>query len=105
MQAVIKMIKFLYKLCIRLIVVYLIFMGLAWMLLGMHPKETWGTSVSRLNSLRGAITGYTNETTDVAGQMSKAAQKQLDAAKDRFHGIDPYENYNKELDQKTKEVQ
>lgn len=105
MQAVIKMIRFLYKMAIRLVVIYAVFVGLVWLLLGQHPKETWSTSKERVNTFFIKATGFADDTADVAGQMGQVAQKRIDSAKDRFHGIDPYEGYNEKLSGETKEVQ
>lgn len=97
MQAVLKMIRFLYLMTIRVIVIYLVFMALAWLLLGMPIMETWNVSMGRINTFFGKVTGFADDTADAAKGLSQLGEKHLNEAKDRFHGVDPYEGYNKRL--------
>lgn len=99
MQAILKMIRFLWEVAYRGAIVYLIFMLIAWVLLGMHPKENWAITTERVGTVWHKVTGFTSDAKTAAAGLSQMGEKHFKDAQDRYHGIDPYEKYNKQLDQ------
>ena len=97
MQGLLNILKMLWKLAVYIVVIYLVFMVLAWALLGSYPRETWGITKLRLNNAWYTVTGASHEVSKTARDMSNVAQKHLNEANDRYHGKDPYEDYNKSL--------
>ena len=101
MQAILKMIKFLFRLAWRSAIVYVIFLIAVWGLLGMHPREAYRITCSRLASVGHWITGFASDVGEAGAGLQKLGEKHLNEAKDRYNGIDPYEDYNNQL---TKEA-
>lgn len=97
MQGLMNLLKVLWKLIVYVVVIYLVFMALAWAFLGSYPRETWSISKLRLNNAWSFVTGATNDVSKTARDMSNVAQKHLNEAKDRIDGKDPYEDYNRSL--------
>ncbi len=97
MEAIGKILKGLIKLIIRLAIIYIIFLALAWALLGVPPMEGWTITKSRISSSVNFITGATSDISDTAGDMARVGGRHLQDATDRFHGKDPYEDFNKSL--------
>lgn len=105
MQAVLKMIRFMFNLAWRGAIVYVIFMLMVWILMGIHPRETWGKTYSRVAGVGHWITGFTSDVADAGAGLHKMGERHLNEAKDRFHGIDPYEKYNNQLSQDMQQAQ
>ncbi len=103
METLKGLIKFLILAVFKIAVFFIIFMLCAWALLGMTPSETWTTTVSRISSLTGGIVNFGHDTMDTAGRMKGVAQYHLNQAAERIDGKDPYEDYNKALDQKVQQ--
>lgn len=101
MQAVLKMIRFMLMLAYRGAIAYVIFMLVAWVLLGMHPKENWAITTDRISGGWNKIMGFADDTKVAAKGLHQLGEKHLNEAKDRYHGIDPYENYNNQLSQEA----
>ncbi len=99
MQAVIKMMRFLARLAYRAVIVYVIFLIMAWILLGLHPREGFTQTTDRLRGGWHRITGFAGDVKEAGAGLHKMGEKHLKGAQDRFHGIDPYEEYNNQLNQ------
>lgn len=97
MEAVVKILKGLIKLAIRLAIIYIIFLALAWALLGVAPMEGWTVTKSRISSVYSFVTGASTDVSSTASEMKRVGGRHLQDAKDRFHGVDPYEDFNKSL--------
>lgn len=69
----------------------LVFVGLAWFLLGISPQETWIRSKTNVLALMGKTQRFSANMRQTAGDMKEAADAQLQSASDRLKGIDPYE--------------
>ena len=88
--------KFL-RLSFRFTVYVLIFVGLAWALLGLTPTETYTRSRDNLGRIFGRVGSYAGKLGQTGIAMKEAGRSQLQQASDRFHGKDPYENLNNQL--------
>ena len=99
MQGLLNMLRALLRLTWRLAIVYVVFLILAWVLLGIHPREGASTTYNRIASIGHWITGFAGDVKDAGSGLAKMGEKHLKGAQDRFHGIDPYEEYNNRLNQ------
>lgn len=97
MEALGRILKGLVKLVIRLAIIYVIFLALAWALLGVPPMEGWTVTKSRIASVGNFVSGASSDISETAGDMARVGGSHLQNAKDRFHGKDPYEDFNKSL--------
>lgn len=74
------------------------FLVLVWLLLGISPNESY-------EKFKGQLSFYSSHLTFIsktAGKISNAASNQLQNASDRFHGKDPYEIINQQLNDSLK---
>ena len=99
MQGFLNILRALLRLTWRLAIVYVIFLALAWVLLGIHPREGASSTYRRIASIGHWITGFAGDVKDAGAGLHKMGEKHLKGAQDRFHGIDPYEDYNNRLNQ------
>ena len=99
MQGLLNMLRALLRLTWRLAIVYVVFLILAWALLGIHPREGTSTTYSRISSIGHWITGFAGDVKEAGSGLAEMGEKHLKGAQDRFHGIDPYEDYNNRLNQ------
>lgn len=99
MQGLLNMLRALLRLTWRLAIVYVVFLILAWVLLGIHPREGASTTYRRIASIGHWITGFAGDVKEAGKGMAEMGEKHLKGAQDRFHGIDPYEDYNNRLNQ------
>lgn len=97
MEALGKILKGFVKLVIRLAIVYAVFLALAWALLGVPPMEGWAVTKARVTSVGDFISGESSEVSKTAADMKRVGGSHFQSAKDRFHGKDPYEDFNKSL--------
>lgn len=97
MEAFGRILKGLIKLVIRLAIIYVVFLALAWALLGVPPMEGWEVTKSRIASVGNFVTGASSDISSTAGDMKRVGSRHLQDAKDRFHGKDPYEDFNNSL--------
>lgn len=97
MQGLLNLLRSLLRLMFRLGIIYVVFLILAWMLLGIHPREGASTTYRRIASVGHWITGFAGDVKDAGVGMAKMGEKHLKEAQDRYHGIDPYEEYNRKL--------
>ncbi|MBR4926794.1 MAG: hypothetical protein IKY98_00545 [Alphaproteobacteria bacterium] len=101
MQAVLKMIRFLCQLAWRSAIVYAVFMIMAWILIGMHPKDTWYKTSDRVRGVWHWVIGFSADVKDAGQGLHRLGEKHLNEAQDRFHGIDPYEDVNRRLSEQA----
>ncbi|MBR5130389.1 MAG: hypothetical protein IKV03_04110 [Alphaproteobacteria bacterium] len=99
MQGFLNILRALLRLTWRLAIVYVVFLILAWMLLGIHPREGARTTYSRIASIGHWITGFAGDVKDAGSGIAKMGARHLKDAQDRYHGIDPYEKVNEQLNQ------
>lgn len=99
MQGLLNMLRALLRLTWRLAIVYVVFLILAWVLLGIHPREGASTTYRRISSIGHWITGFAGDVKEAGSGLAEMGEKHLKGAQDRFHGIDPYEEYNNRLNQ------
>lgn len=105
MQGLLNMLRALLRLTWRMAIVYVVFLVLAWVLLGIHPREGASTTYNRIASIGHWITGFAGDVKDAGAGMAKMGERHLKGAQDRFHGIDPYEEYNNKLNQDMQQGQ
>ena len=99
MQAVLKMVRFLARLAYRALIVYVIFLILAWVLLGIHPRDGFAQTSERFRGAWHRITGFADDVKEAGSGLHRMGERHLQEAKDRYNGIDPYEKYNNQLNQ------
>ena len=99
MQAVLKMIRFLVRLAYRALIVYVIFLILAWVLLGIHPRDGFAQTTDRIRGAWYRVTGFAGDVKEAGAGLKDLGERHLKDAQDRYHGIDPYEKYNNQLNQ------
>ena len=105
MQGFLSLLRSLLRLTFRLAIIYVVFLVLAWMLLGIHPREGASITYNRISSIGHWITGFAGDVKDAGQGMAKMGQKHLKDAQDRYHGIDPYEEFNNKLNQDIQQGQ
>ena len=105
MQGLINILRALLRATWRLSIVYVVFLLLAWILLGIHPREGASTTYNRIASIGHWITGFTGDVKDAGASMAKMGKRHLKDAQDRYHGIDPYEKVNDQLNQQIRSQQ
>ena len=105
MQGFLSLLRSLLRLTFRLAIIYVVFLFFAWVLLGIHPREGASTTYDRIASIGHWITGFAGDVKDAGAGMAKMGQKHLKGAQDRYHGIDPYEEYNLKLNQDIQQGQ
>ena len=87
----------LMRLVIRTAVYVVIFLGLAWLLLGIPPIDAYNRATYNVKKLFGATSNMASNVSNTAGDMRDAANTQLQRASDRLHGIDPYEKVAEQI--------
>lgn len=102
MQGLLSILRTLLRVTWRLSIVYVVFLILAWMLLGIHPREGARTTYNRIASVGHWITGFAGDVKDAGTGMAKMGKRHLQEAQDRYHGIDPYEKVNEQLNQQMR---
>lgn len=99
MQGLIALMRSLFRFTWRISIVYVVFLLLAWVLLGMHPREGATTTYNRIRGVWHWVTGFAGDVKEAGVGMKEMGERHLKGAQDRFHGIDPYEEYNNKLNQ------
>ena len=87
----------IFRLLFHTAIYILIFFGLVWVLLGITPTETYLRSRDNLGRLLGEASTYAGKVGKTGNDMKEAGNSQLQQASDRFHGKDPYQDFDKKL--------
>ena len=102
MQGLLNILRALLRVAWRLSIVYVVFLILAWILLGMNPREGARITYNRIASIGHWITGFAGDVKDAGTGIAKMGKRHLQEAQDRYHGIDPYEKVNEQLNQEIR---
>ena len=92
------MFKSFFKFMFHFVVYALCFLILVWVLLGISPDKSY-------EKFKGQISVFSRQIRSISGtadKISNAASNQLQKASDRFHGKDPYEKINSQLNASMK---
>lgn len=87
----------LIKGCVRLAVYAVVFTLLAWIFLGLSPRDTWNRFLKQVNYVTSFVTGSARNVSETASSMANVAKHHLNEAADRIDGKDPYEGFNNRL--------
>lgn len=87
----------LIKLCINIAIVIIILMALAWLFLGLTPRQSYERAKAHINSWIHGAGSISQSVQNTADSMADTAKSRLNEAADRINGKDPYEEYNNRL--------
>ncbi len=98
METLKNLISLCFRIVVRLTFYALVFIVLAWLLLGLTPTVTVRTSMRNISNLM----NFTRDISRTASNMGDVARHHLNEASERIDGKDPYEDFNATLDEKTR---
>ncbi len=87
-----------FRILVRLVFYALVFIVLAWLLLGLTPTQTVQTSMKNIINIVYGTKSFTRSLSQTAGSMGDVARHHLNEAAERVDGKDPYAGFNAGLD-------
>lgn len=96
--------KKLTKICVWLIVHIIAFVLVAWIFLGLTPLETYQKFTTRMSSIRNGTFSFVSDAADAGNRLGKTANRHYNDSERVRQGHDPYEDYNADLDARTRNI-
>ena len=98
------MIGKIFQFFFRLVIYVLIFIGLAWALLGITPSETYVRSRNSFSLFWAHVSDFKGKMIQTGGDMKDVVDSQIQQSSDRLQGKDPYERINRQLSEDIKKM-